>query len=97
MSVPKQKRETNTHWEINEEDEGAEETEVGKTKRKKKKCKVETIQRRGGKTELRERRWILKFGGEKSQFSKVFLLFHLASIFRPKPDIYPDMAETAPV
>ena len=71
--------------------------EVDETKKKKKKCEAETIQRRGGKTELRERRWILKFGGEKSQFSKVFFLFHLVSIFRPKPDIYPDMAEMAPV
>ena len=84
VSVPKQKRETNTHWEINEEDEGTEETEVGKTKRKKKKCKVETIQRRGGKTELRERRWILKFGGEKSQFSKVFFLVSFGIYFQAK-------------
>ena len=38
MSVPKQKRET----EINEEDEGAVETEAGETKEKKKKCVAKT-------------------------------------------------------
>ena len=42
MSVPKQKRETYTRWEINEEDEGAVEIEAGKIKEKKKKCVAET-------------------------------------------------------
>ena len=42
--------------------------EVDETKKKKKKCEAETIQRRGGKTEERERKWILKFGREKSRF-----------------------------
>ena len=42
MSVPKQKRETDTRSEINEEDEGAIETEAGETKEKKKKCVAET-------------------------------------------------------
>ena len=70
-------------------------TKAGKTKKKKKKCQAETIQRRGGKTEVRERRWILKFGGEKSQF--FFFFFHPVSICWLKLDIYLDMAETAPI
>ena len=49
--------------------------------------------RRGGKTEVRERRWILKFGGEKSHF----FFFHPVSICWLKLGIYPDMAETAPI
>ena len=42
MSVPKLKRETDTRWEINEEDEGVVETEASETKEKKKKCVAET-------------------------------------------------------
>ena len=38
VSVPKLKRETDTCWEINEEDEGVVETKAGETKEKKKKC-----------------------------------------------------------
>ena len=41
MSVPKLKREIDTRWEINEEDEGDVETEAGETKEKKK-CVAET-------------------------------------------------------
>ena len=37
MSVTKLKRETDTRWEINEEDEGAVEIEAGEIKEKKKK------------------------------------------------------------
>ena len=53
-------------------------TKAGKTKKKKKKCQAETIQRRGGKTEVRERRWILKFGGEKSQIFFFFIQYLFA-------------------
>lgn len=36
--------------------------------KKKKKYKAKTIQRRWGKTEVRERRWIMKFWGENHSF-----------------------------
>ena len=54
--------------------------EVDETKKKKKKCEAETIQRRGGKTEERERKWILKFGREKSRFFFFFTRYLFAGL-----------------
>ena len=42
MSIPKLKRETDTRGKINEEDEGAVETEASETKEKNKKCVAQT-------------------------------------------------------
>ena len=95
MSVPKKREREIDTWRERERERERErvEMEVDETKKKKKKCEVETIQRRGGKTEVRERKWILKFGGEKSRI----FFFHSISICKPKlgTGIYPDMAKTA--
>ena len=92
MSVPKQKRETDTRWEINEEDEGAVEIEAGETKEKKKKCVAETNTKKRRKNQGKSKQVDLEIWGVLWVF-----LFRLVSIFLPKHSIYPDMSKTTPI
>ena len=92
MSVPKLKRETDTRWEINEEDEGVVEIEAGETKEKKKKCVAETNTKKRRKNQGKSEEVDLEILGVFWVF-----LFRSVSIFRPKLSIYPGMPETVPV
>ena len=92
MSVPKLKRETDTRWEVNEEDEGAVEIEAGETKEKKKKCVAETNMKKRRKNQGKSEEADLEIWGIFWVF-----LFRPVFIFRPKPGIYFGMSEAAPV